>query len=83
MPPVINLDLGIRKELLSGFGKQLADFFRADESYATVTIRNILFLYRNAEFYIPAGGIPGYEDKYIPFGSNYIPSVGFSYTLKF
>jgi hypothetical protein len=83
MPPLINLDLGIRKKLLGGFGKQLADFIRADESYVSVTIRNILFLYRNVEFYIPGSGIPGYEDKYIPLGSNYIPSVGISYTLKF
>jgi len=83
MPPVINLDLGIRKELLSGLGKDLADFLKADESYVTVTIRNILFLYRNVEFYIPGSGIPGYGDKYIPFGSNYLPSAGFSYTLKF
>ncbi len=83
MPPVINLDLGFRKELLTGFGKKLADFFKADESYATVTIRNLLFLYRNAEFFIPSSGLPGYEDKYIPFGSNYLPSGGVSYTLKF
>jgi hypothetical protein len=83
MPPVINLDLGIRKELLSGLGKELAEFFKADESYITVTIRNILFLYRNVEFYIPGNGLPGYGDKYIPFGSNYLPSAGFSYTLKF
>ena len=83
MPPVINFDLGIKKQLLAGLGKQLAEFFRADESYVTITIRNILFLYRNVEFYIPGSGIPGYEDNYIPLGSNYIPSVGFSYTLKF
>jgi hypothetical protein len=83
MPPVINFDLGIKKKLLTGFGKQLAEFLKADDSYVTVTIRNILFLYRNVEFYFPGNGIPGYEDKYIPFGSNYIPSVGFSYTLKF
>ncbi|MBN1416635.1 MAG: TonB-dependent receptor [Bacteroidales bacterium] len=83
MPPLINLDLGIKKQLLSGFGKQLSDFFRADESYTSITIRNILFLYRNVEFFIPGTGIPGYEDKYIPLGSNYIPSVGLSYTIKF
>ncbi len=83
MPPVINFDLGIKKKLLTGFGRQLAEFLKADESYVTVTVRNILFLYRNVEFFFPGSGIPGYNDKYIPFGSNYLPSVGFSYTLKF
>lgn len=83
MPPVINFDLGIKKKLLTGFGRQLAEILKADESYVTVTIRNILFLYRNVEFFFPGYGIPGYNDKYLPFGSNYLPSVGFSYTLKF
>lgn len=83
MPPLVNLDLAIKKKLLRGFGKQLADLIHADESYATITIRNLLFFYRNVEMYFPGTGIQGYEDKYIPIGSNYIPSVGASYTLKF
>jgi hypothetical protein len=83
MPPLINLDLAIKKKLLRGIGKQFANLIHADESYVTVTIRNLLFLYRNVEMYFPGAGIPGYEDKYIPIGSNYVPSVGASYTLKF
>jgi hypothetical protein len=83
MPPLINFDLAITKKLLNGFGKQLANLIHADESYATITIRNILFFYRNVDWYIPAAGLRGYEDKYIPIGSNYVPSVGASYTLKF
>jgi hypothetical protein len=81
MPPLINLDFAIKKKLLNGFGKQLANLIHADESYVTVTIRNILFIY--VEMYFPGTGLPGYEDKYIPVGSNYLPSVGASYTLKF
>ena len=83
MPPTISFDLGIRKKLTHGFGKQLATILNADESYVSVVIKNILFLYRNIAFYIPANGIEGYEDKYIPVGTNYLPQVGISYTLKF
>jgi hypothetical protein len=83
MPPLLNFDLAIKKKLLYGFGKQLANLIHADESYVTITIRNILFFYRNVEMYFPGAGIPGYEDKYIPIGSNYMPSAGASYTLKF
>lgn len=83
MPPLINLDISIRKKLVQGTGKKLADFFKAEESYVTITVRNILFLYRNVEYYYPGTFIEPYYDKYIPFGSNYIPQLGISYTLKF
>jgi len=84
MPPRINLDMSIKKRLRSGFGKQMSEVLNTSESYVTVTIRNILFLYRNVDYYFPIGGsIERYKGKYIPFGSNYLPSVGFSYTLKF
>lgn len=83
MPDLINLDFGIRKRLVSGFGKQLADAFNADESYLSVTIANVLFFRRNVEYYIPGGTIDRYYDKYIPLGSNYLPTIGFSYTIKF
>ncbi len=83
MPPLIHLDFSIEKKLLSGFGKKLADFLNADESYVSVTIKNISFLYRNIMLYIPGMGLPGYYDKYLPLGTNYIPNVGASYTLKF
>ncbi|MFN8209165.1 MAG: TonB-dependent receptor [Bacteroidales bacterium] len=83
MPALINLDVGIRKQITGGFGKSLTTLLRADESYATVTIQNLLFLYRNVDWFIPGTGFPRYYNKYIPFGSNYFPSVGFSYTIKF
>jgi len=83
MPALINLDMSIRKRLRSGFGSQVAEVFNAKESYLTVTIRNLTFLRRNIEYYIPIGGIDRWEGKFFPFGTNYIPSVGFSYTIKF
>jgi hypothetical protein len=83
MPAQINLDLSIKKKLLSGFGKQLADLLHADASYMTISIQNVLFFYRNVEYYYPGTFVAAYYDKYIPIGSNYIPRVGISYTLKF
>jgi hypothetical protein len=83
MPSIINFDMSIRKRLRAGFGSQVADVFNATESYVTVTIRNLTFFRRNVEYYIPIGGIERWEGKFFPFGTNYIPSVGFSYTIKF
>lgn len=83
MPPLIHMDMSIEKKLISGFGKKLSDFLKADESYVSVTIRNISFLYRNIMLYIPTNGMEAYYNKYLPLGTNYIPQVGASYTLKF
>ncbi len=83
MPPLINLDMSIRKRLRTGFGRQISDVLNAKESYLTVTIRNITFFRRNVEYYFPIAGIPRWQGKYLPFGTNYIPSVGLSYTIKF
>lgn len=81
MPDLINLDMGIKKKIVSGFGKKLTDLFKANESYLSVTIKNILFFRRNVEWYFP--GFDRYYDKYFPLGSNYLPAVGISYTIKF
>lgn len=83
MPPLIHMDMSIEKKLISGFGKKLSDFLKADESYVSITIKNISFLYRNIMLYIPTNGLEAYYDKYLPLGTNYIPQVGASYTLKF
>lgn len=83
MPPLVNLDFSLKRKLIGGFGKEIADFLHADESYVTVTIRNVLFIYRNVEYYYPGTFTDVYYDKYFPFGSNYLPGVGISYTLKF
>lgn len=82
MPPLITLDMSIRKRLRFGFGKQLSDVFNTTESYLIVTIRNLTFFRRNVEYFYPFS-LPRWSDKYLPIGMNYIPSVGFSYTIKF
>ncbi len=83
MPALINLDMSIRKRLRAGFGSQIAEVFNATESYLTITIRNLTFFRRNIEYYFPIAGVDRWEGKYFPFGTNYFPSVGFSYTIKF
>jgi hypothetical protein len=83
MPAIINLDMSIRKRLRTGIGSQAAEVFHATESYLTIIIRNLTFFRRNIEYYIPIGGVERWEGKFLPFGTNYIPSVGFSYTIKF
>jgi len=82
MPPLINLDMSIRKRLRFGFGKQLSEVFNATESYLIVTIRNLTFFRRNVDYYFPMS-LPRWEDKYLPIGMNYFPTVGLSYTIKF
>jgi hypothetical protein len=83
MPPLIDLDMSLKKRLRSGFGKQIADKFNARESYLTVTFRNITFFRRNVEYYFPISGIGRWEGKYLPVGTNYLPMIGLSYTIKF
>ncbi len=83
MPALINLDMSIRKRLRSGFGKYISDKFNTTESYLTITIRNLTFFRRNVDYYIPISGVSRWEGKYLPLGTNYLPSVGLSYTIKF
>ncbi len=78
LPAVIELDMGIIKKIRNGFGAELVDFLRADESYFTLTISNLLFLRRNVIWYFPTGG-----NKYIPIGFNYFPTVTAGYIIKF
>ncbi len=78
LPMDIDLDFGVVKRIRSGFGADLAEFLKADRSYLTVTIGNILFLHRNVIWYFPYGG-----NSYIPIGLNYFPTVTFGYVVKF
>lgn len=73
----IKLDLGLKKQIRKGFPAELVEFLHAENSYLTVTFDNILFFWRNVEWYYPA------PDKYIPFGTNYIPFINAGYTIKF
>lgn len=79
MPAIMNLDFSIIKKINKGFAKKLADYLNADGSYAKVTINNVLFFRRNIIWYFPVSS----ADLYIPLGDNYVPSVGFSYAIKF
>ncbi len=79
MPWLFYLDFGLRKEIVTGFGKDLADFFGAEESFLTVNIYNVLFFRRNVLYFIPLTG----TDNMIPLGDNYLPVVAAGYTIKF
>ncbi len=79
LPFVIQMDMGLKKRIRSGFGVKLEKFLKADESFLTVDIVNLTFFYRNIEYY----SVPGFEDMYFPVGFNYLPSVSFGYSIKF
>jgi hypothetical protein len=79
MPWTMSINLGIKKQIVKGFGNDIADFFKADESYLLVNIRNILFLRRNVSYYFPMQG----DKDLLPLGFGYLPSVSASYTIKF
>jgi hypothetical protein len=78
LPMSIDLDLGVIKRIRNGFGADLAEFLKADASYFSLSIANVLFLYRNVSWYFPNGG-----SKYLPFGLNYFPVVSVGYVIKF
>ncbi|MBN1182962.1 MAG: TonB-dependent receptor [Bacteroidales bacterium] len=77
LPFYIRLDLGLKKEIRNGFAAELVEFLNAESSYLNFSIENIMFLWRNVEWYFPM------PDKYLPFGTNYIPYVNAGYTIKF
>lgn len=78
LPMVIEWDIGLKKRLRNGFGAELQEWLKADESYVNVTFGNLLFFRRNVSWYFPTGG-----EKYIPIGFNYIPYINAGYILKF
>ncbi|NQV41373.1 MAG: TonB-dependent receptor [Candidatus Marinimicrobia bacterium] len=71
-------DIGWKKKLRSGFGFDLAEYLGGVDAYMTMTVRNLFFLHRNPVyyFYIPEYG-------YYGFGSGYLPSISFGYSLQF
>lgn len=78
LPWVVHLDMGILKQIRSGFAAELQNLIGAKGSYYTISISNILFLKRNVIWYLPYGG-----DKYLPLGVNYFPMVSAGYVIKF
>ncbi|HOO82954.1 MAG TPA: hypothetical protein PLS94_00185, partial [Prolixibacteraceae bacterium] len=79
MPWLLYLDFGLQKQIVTGFGKDLATFFGADESYLVVNVYNALFFRRNVLYYLSTGDL----GLYIPMGDNYLPTVSAGYTIKF
>ncbi len=77
-PPRLVLDIGWKKKLRSGFGHQLAEYLGSHEAYFTMTVQNLLFLWRNPwmYFYIPDYGYYGYD--FLP-----VPIVTVGYVIKF
>jgi len=71
-------DIGWKKKLRSGFGFNLAEYLGGVDAYMTMTIRNLLFLHRNPVYYFY---IPNYG--YYGFGTEYLPSISFGYSLQF
>lgn len=78
LPVQTELDIGIIKRIRSGFGADLAEFIKADQSYFTMTFGNLLFFRRNVLYYYPYG-----EEKYLPVGINYFPTISVGYIIKF
>lgn len=78
LPMSINLDFGVLKRIRNGFGADLAEFLKADASYFSLSIANVLFLYKNVLLYYPFGGT-----KYFPVALNYYPVVSVGYVIKF
>ena len=78
LPMVMEWDIGLQKRLRTGFGAELQEFLKADESYINFTLGNLMFWRRNVIWYFPTA-----ENKYIPIGTNYIPYVNVGYMLKF
>ncbi len=82
MPCILDLDLGMKKHLRTGFGAELADFLGASESYVNIALENILFfLHRNVIYYFPIE-IDNSVELY-GLGTNYFPMISAGYTVKF
>lgn len=77
-PQRINLDIGWKKRLRSGFGHRLAEYMGTDQAYFTVAIQNLMFLHRNPVFYMK---IPEYGNY--GFGYQLFPVVSAGYSIKF
>ncbi|HPK85265.1 MAG TPA: hypothetical protein PLA17_07330, partial [Bacteroidales bacterium] len=59
-----------------------SELIHAKESYMIVTLRNLTFFRRNVEYFFPLY-VGSDDSRYLPIGTNYLPSLGFSYSIKF
>jgi hypothetical protein len=67
-PPRLSWDVGWKKQLRDGFGYHLAEYLGADEAVFSMTIRNLLFLHRDPQwyFYFPNYGYYGFDFELLP-----------------
>jgi len=77
-PPRLTWDIGWKKKLREGFGYHLAEYLGAEDAVFTMTIRNLLFLHRDPQwyFYFPEYG-------YYGFDFDFIPSISAGYSIRF
>lgn len=77
-PPRLVWDIGWKKKLRSGFGYYLAEYLGADDAIFTMTIRNILFLHRDPQwyFYFPDYGYYGFDFEILP-------NISAGYSIRF
>ena len=78
MPFFLRLDLGMKKQLRTGFGATLAKYLGADAAFMNVTFGNLLFaVQRNVWFYVH------YKDELYGIGTNYLPEITMGYSIQF
>lgn len=77
-PPRLEWDIGWKKKLRGGFGYYLAEYLGADGAIFTMTIRNILFLHRDPQwyFYFPDYGYYGFDFEILP-------GISAGYSIRF
>lgn len=77
-PPRLTWDIGWKKKLREGFGYHLAEYLRAEDAVFTMTIRNVLFLHRNPQYYFY---LPDYG--YYALDLQFLPSISAGYSIRF
>ena len=77
-PSRLTWDIGWKKKLREGFGYDLAEYLGAKDAVFFMTIRNLLFLHRDPQyyFYFPEYG-------YYGFDFDFIPSISAGYSIRF
>ncbi|MBN2602257.1 MAG: TonB-dependent receptor [Candidatus Marinimicrobia bacterium] len=77
-PSRLTWDIGWKKKLRQGFGYYLAEYLGAEDAVFFMTIRNLLFLHRDPQYYFY---FPDYG--YYGFDFDFIPSISAGYSIRF
>jgi hypothetical protein len=78
MPYYLQLDLGVKKRVRSGFAADLAHYLGAERAFVNVSFGNLLFaIHRNVWFYVRD------KEKLYGIGTNYIPEFSAGYSIQF